>query len=370
MKLHPDVYKIVDPRIDAVMHGRMSLEHFVRMLTADDPFVLLNDTLYVMSPNEFYSTRSLKHLSSEFEEAFKYVLTLDDISFLSQEEQAFISKVKAELPTCPVCKYKRYRQAVHRLAVQHKLPFKKPAGDLIDNVPYPQTKGEIASTVTPLLEHLYDVPMPDRKPCIDCVEKHVAQAYILAQESAMGYPEHRILMCGHLAEAIEEAPNDILELKYTLQTCLAETMRTGTAFLPLYPILALIRLIRQHINQQPVDDDARHEAPPVTDTIDLTDDIRAEIAAMPHQILTQVFAKSIDIKNAILEYKVSKKEEARIRYEGLVAVLADMALASAPLFANMLRNRRLLFTADPALAADAGYDFEDIVDCAKQALGW
>ena len=370
MKLHPDVYKVIDPRIDAVMHGRMSLEHFARMLTADDPFVLITDTLYVMSPDEFYSTRSVRHLQSEFESAFKYVMDMEDLSVFDKDEQAFIAKVKQALPTCPVCKYKRYRQAIYRLANKYKLPFKKSSADLIDKVNYPQTKGEIASTVTALLEHLYDVPLPDRKPCIDCVEKHVAQAYILAQESEMGYPEHRILVCGHLAEAIEEAPNDIMELKYTLQTCLAETMRTGKAFLPLYPVLAFIKLIREHINQQPVDDDARQEAPPTTDTIDLTDEIRTEIANMPHQILAQTFAKAVEIKNAILEYKVYSKEEARIRYEGLVAVLADLVLASAPLFANMLRNRRLLFTADPALAKDAGYDFEDIIECAQQTLHW
>lgn len=370
MKLHPDVYKVLDPRIDAIMHGRMSLEQFASMLQADDPFVLIGDTIYVLSPDEFYSTRSVKRLHSDFEDAFKYVMDLQDLSFMQPDEQAFIEKVRKELPTCPVCKYKRYRQAIHRLAVHYKLPFQRPQAAITDPVSYPPTKGDIASTVTTLLDHMYEAPMPERKPCIDCVEKHVAQAYILAQESEMGYPEHRILMCGHLAEAIDEAPKDLLELKYTLQTCLAETMRTGKAFLPLYPILALIRLIRQHINQMPVDDDARHEAPMTTDTIDLTDEIRAEIAAMPQQIKAQTFAKAVEIKNAILEYKVYRKEEVRIRYEGLVAVLADIVLASAPLFAAMLRNRRLLFTADPALAKDAGYDFEDIVECTRQLLHW
>lgn len=365
MKLHPDVYKVIDPRVDAVLHGRMSLEHFARMLTADDPFVLIADTIYVMSPDEFYSTRSVKRLHSEFESAFQYVMDMADLSMFSQDEQQFIAKVKQELPTCPVCKYKRYRQAIHRIAVEHKLPFQKPTTDLIDKISYPQTKGDIASTVTPLLEHLYDVPMPDRKPCIDCVEKHVAQAYILAQESEMGYPEHRIMVCGHLAEAIDESPNELLELKYTLQTCLAETMRSGKAFLPLYPVLALIRLIRQHINQQPVDDDARHEAPPMTDTIDLTDDIQKELETLSQQARLRVWAQAVSIRNVILEYKVAKKEEARISYEGLVANLADMTVQQAPLFANMLRNRRLLFVADPALAADAGYDFEDIIQLTK-----
>lgn len=370
MKLHPDVYKVLDPRIEAILHGKMSLEAFAKMLTASDPFVLINDTIYVLSENEFYSTRSVKHITSEYERAFKYVMDLTDLSAFTTEDQNFINKVRKELPTCPVCKYKRYRQAIHRLAKHYKLPIPEAEQTIIDKVQYPQLKSPVANTVTGLLEHLYEIDLPDRKPCIDCVEKHVAQAYILAQESEMGYPEHRILMCGHLAEAIDEAPSEIPELKYTLQTCMAETMRTGEAFLPLYPILAYIQLIRRHINQMPVDDDARHEAAPLTDTIDLTDDIRQELSQLPKPILTQVYAQAITIKNSILEYKVSKKEDARITYEGATANLAEMTVASAPLFANMLRNRRLLFVADPALALDAGYNFDDIVECVTQSLRW
>ena len=370
MKLHPDVYKIIDPRLDAVLHGRMSIESFAKMLTASDPFVLIEDTIYALSENEFYSTRSVKHITDEFERAFKYVLDLPDLSAFTKEDQDFINKVRKELPTCPVCKYKRYRQAIHRLAKHYNLPIPQAAQTLIDPVQYPQTKGTIANTVTRLLDNLYEVTLPDRKPCIDCVEKHIAQAYILAQESEMGYPEHRVLMCGHLAEAIDEAPSDIPELKYTLQTCLAETMRSGKAFLPLYPLLAYIQLIRQHINQMPVDDNARHEAAPVTDTIDLTDEIRQELTQIPKPVLAQVYAQALSIKNSILEYKVSKKETARITYEGTVANLAELVLASAPLFANMLRNRRLLFVADPALALEAGYNFEDILEAVAQSLRW
>ena len=367
MKLHADVYKIVDPRVDSVLTGKLSLESFARTLTANDPFILVGDTIYALSEDEFYSTRSVKHMTDEYEQAFKYVLSQDDISYMTPDEQAFVAKVKKELPTCPVCKYKRYRQAVHRLAVQYKLPIFHNTYTLIDSVQYPQTKGPIANTVTGIMEHLYEIPKQERKPCIDCVEKHVAQAYILAQESEMGYPEHRILMCGHLAEAIDETPKDLPELKHTLQSCLATTMKLNQAFLPLYPILALIKMVRQHINQEPVDDDSRTEAPPVTDTIDLVPEIQQELTNMQPSMQTKVFAAAVEIRNAILEYKVTKKEEPRIRFEGLVANLSDTVLAVAPLLANMLRNRRLLFVADPALAVDAGYNFEDIIALVKPA---
>ena len=43
-----------------------------------------------------------------------------------------------------------------------------------------------------------------REPCIDCARKHIAQAIILLGEAELGYPKHRWLAIGHLAEASEE----------------------------------------------------------------------------------------------------------------------------------------------------------------------
>jgi hypothetical protein len=61
------------------------------------------------------------------------------------------------------------------------------------------------------LETEKPVPVSDspsmgcRPGCMDCVRKHVAQAIVLLGESRLGYPEHRWLAIGHLAEASEEA---------------------------------------------------------------------------------------------------------------------------------------------------------------------
>jgi hypothetical protein len=362
MKLHPECFKIKDSRMEAVAAGKMSLQAFALSLRAEDPFVLINDTIYALTKDEFYSTRSIKRIYDESEQTFKHVLALTDLSFMEQQDRDFVEKVRKELPTCPVCKYRRYRNAIYRLAKHYKLAIDYVVDGIIDSVSYPATTEDVKPIVTTLLDHLYDLPKHDRQPCINCVEKHVAQAYILAQESEMGYPEHRILMCGHLAEAIDEAPNDIPELKYTLQMCMSTTMQDGKAFLPLYPILALIKMVRERINQQPVDSDMREEAPMVTDTIELVPEIQDELKKLPSRIKTKVWGDCVDIKNSILEYKVSKKEEPRIRFEGLVANLAEAVLTQAPLFASMLRNRRLLFVADPALAVDAGYNFDDIIE--------
>jgi len=46
-----------------------------------------------------------------------------------------------------------------------------------------------------------------RPGCIQCVKKHIAQAIILLQESISGYPDHRWLAVGHMAEAEAESPS-------------------------------------------------------------------------------------------------------------------------------------------------------------------
>ena len=43
-----------------------------------------------------------------------------------------------------------------------------------------------------------------RKSCVACALKHLAQAEILLTEAALGYPKHRLLAIGHLAEAESE----------------------------------------------------------------------------------------------------------------------------------------------------------------------
>jgi len=43
-----------------------------------------------------------------------------------------------------------------------------------------------------------------RKTCLDCTRKHVSQAAVLMEEALQGYPDHRWLAVGHLAEASAE----------------------------------------------------------------------------------------------------------------------------------------------------------------------
>ena len=44
-----------------------------------------------------------------------------------------------------------------------------------------------------------------RESCLYCVRKHLSQAWVLRGECSQGYPHHRALVIGHLAEAADEA---------------------------------------------------------------------------------------------------------------------------------------------------------------------
>lgn len=51
-----------------------------------------------------------------------------------------------------------------------------------------------------------------RESCLWCVMKHLAQAIVLEGESALGYPMHRWIAFGHLAEAEVESVGEYPEL--------------------------------------------------------------------------------------------------------------------------------------------------------------
>ena len=51
-----------------------------------------------------------------------------------------------------------------------------------------------------------------RLACIFCAIKHLSQAHVLLDESVMGYPIHRALAMGHMAEAESELIREYLPM--------------------------------------------------------------------------------------------------------------------------------------------------------------
>ncbi len=65
-----------------------------------------------------------------------------------------------------------------------------------------------------------------RKSCLDCVRKHLAQASVLLDEAHLGYPHHRWLAVGHLAEAEAECLDEQPAFARKIRACRLMVMKS------------------------------------------------------------------------------------------------------------------------------------------------
>jgi hypothetical protein len=75
-----------------------------------------------------------------------------------------------------------------------------------------------------------------RKYCLDCVIKHISQAFVLQIESEMGYPDHILLAIGHLAEASEECRGASQELADEIRQYRLVLMADPSSEIPYYEL--------------------------------------------------------------------------------------------------------------------------------------
>jgi len=79
-----------------------------------------------------------------------------------------------------------------------------------------------------------------RPSCVDCARKHVAQAIVLLGEAQLGYPDHKWLAVGHLAEASEEMLGDYPEIAADIRTARLLVMEEDVStpdLMDLFPLL-------------------------------------------------------------------------------------------------------------------------------------
>jgi hypothetical protein len=360
-RLDDECFKVVDERINQIRSGNMSVAAFLMLLDRDDPFVLIGNTVYALTPVEYYSTIAINTVNGAVTSMFNAVMALpnDVLATMSKEDSDYVAEVKAKASTCSVCTYKKYKDAIYVIGKRYNVPIAEDTATLDKQIKkYPATTGTILPKVTALTPGMYKMTYEQRKACVDCVEKHVSQAYILAQETFMGYPEHLSLVCAHLCEAIEESPAQANELKETLQYCLAYTKYKGAAFVPVRAILGYVDLMRVLNSKEDTPDEQRVEAP-FSMELDVTEGMKKSIAVLPKGTVDLLKA---ECKLAMDAINSDDKKASITLYKGALACMAERVAYTCPEFANMLRNRRLFFGADPSLAKEAGYDFQDVLD--------
>ena len=365
IKIDAEVFKLTGHRLVGLLSsGQLSSERFVRMLTPKDPLVLIDNTVYALTPAEFYSLQRNMVYKPLSKTAFQYLLDHIENFSLPEAQKIYLREVKEKLPGCPSCEYKRYRNGVSN--IMHKFSLHLPK-ELLENekielpysdAVYPETSDAVIDKVGDKLLDLYHSVVIERPSCLDCVEKHIMQARILANESLMGYPEHLALACGHLEEALSELPKKADILRQTLQFCLAKTNYEKRPFIPTGLLLPLLGLLRAQGDF--TDNSAKTLVPEVPATLEL--DCTAEMVSE----LKELDYRNKDLlKRRLIQADMMAKHTIQQNYrelwEGMVAAAAESIAELAPKTANMLRNRRLMFVGAPELLADSGYAMDDVV---------
>jgi hypothetical protein len=82
---------------------------------------------------------------------------------------------------------------------------------------------------------------------LNCALKHIGQAEALMAEAILGYPEHKYLAIGHLAEAEAELLKDHGSLACMIRECRLNYDYSATPF----PTMDIIRLIIERMEHDP-----------------------------------------------------------------------------------------------------------------------
>lgn len=365
IKLSDELFKLKDPRVQRVLSGRMSVEAFALLVRPGDPYVLIGDTIYPLTEQEFYALRAVMPMNIMTDKVFRWVIDqCPDISYMREKDRKFIEKIRQDLPSCPACRYNRYRDEVYKLVKSYdiKLPAElmgKTAHDtLADKAEYPETTGPLAPVAFAMMNHMYAVPLETRKPCIDCVEKHLAQAWILSREALQGYPEYASMVVGHLGEAIDEMPKELHELKQTVEFCLARTNYRKVPFVPLMLMAPMLTYARNDMDR-PVDEMQDVDAAETAMDLEFTPEAIKELDFIKEdqKLCKCVIEEAERTDNFILG--VENSDERRIAWQGAMGCLADHMADIAPKTAGIIRNRRLLFHVEPRLCLEANLTLAD-----------
>lgn len=362
-----ECFKIRDTRISRILSGKLSLQAFCLTIRPDDLFVLDGDTIYALSPRQWYARRPVIAGTLLSKESFEKFLN-EPPENLSDKDRATVEFIKVDSKTCPACRYNRHKETVWKLIKKYNYPVQMlfdGAKEMHDQRKYPETDGEIAEKLDLGTGDFHGLKHGPRVECLDCVEKHVSQAYVLSCETLNGYADYLPLVVGHLCEALDELPKEQKELRATLETCLAKTNADKVPFVPLFAISPLIDRARDgmYASLENVDQTASNDEV----ELDVTGDMLEELEAMDEQYRLDVLGICHSIANSILGVENPTREQC-MEWEGRMASLGDFLSQAAPKTSAMVRARRLMFVASPQLTHDAGYGMDDLETALRTSL--
>lgn len=359
LRADEQVFKLQDTRVRALATGKLTVAALAHTIKPGDYMILYKNTLYALTEDQYYAAQQMDMEKYLTKEAFQKVLA-QDISKLDATDRQAAERIKNSKTNCSTCQYNSYKTQL--LRIMQKYPWLLSKYNLVKikrQIPqYPQVSEPVKSKVSDLFPTFFQKVEYDRKPCLDCVQKHIGMAYIKGCQAQQGYPEHLVLAVANLQEAYQECPKDCTSVRQMLLFCIGKTKLENKAFIPLDNLLYLIQIAREQTSSSQALDTNKADQ---SFDLQLDDQMKQQLADIP------VF-KKLDIMNelkALIALEYSNKQHLSVKYQGYMGSLADMILPFSVKVSNLLRNRRLMFKACPELVRQTEYDCKDLQEALK-----
>ena len=173
-----------------------------------------------------------------------------------------------------------------------------------------------------------------RIPCVDCVAKHIGQAYILQSEFYQGYTEYLGLIESHLEEALAECPRDAIELRKLIKTLITEITVDRKPNVPMVIYEEQPAEAPKPVNVNDADNNGHYDIPIIT---------KDDVADLPIGPIMRA-ARVLDLYrvsiNDMMNYTGAGRYNGR-HYGAPLAQAAEFMAFYCPKLSVALRNIRL-----------------------------
>ena len=363
MNIDPEVFKLRDPRIAAVATGKMSVQQLVQMIRPGDCIIFRDGTVYALTEAQYYAAQRAQEQFILSKDQFQEVFTWSKELFSKQDAEK-LSEIEKRKGRCSKCQYNTYKAKVLTILKNYPELLKRFIDDsyAVKCPPYPETSGKVHSKVAKVFPKFFGEEPYIRKPCLDCVQKHISiaktcellgQAYVKGCETLQGYPEHKLLAIANMQEAYEECPEDCEELRDIIMFCIGKSKKDNEIFLPLHNILYLIQLARLETASEEA---LQQNEPDSAFALEFTSEMLEHLSTLP----VPMKARLVGILDALISAEYGDSENQKTLYQGYMGTLADQLVNTYPDISNILRNRRLMFKAAPQLVKNTEYDCKDL----------
>lgn len=359
LSVDTQVYKLKQSRIQKFKQGKLSVKELALCIRYDDWLTIHNNTIYTMSQRQYYSYRAPKLHQ-------KKLITLNQLStavssqILSETDLDALRSIYNKLHGCSTCQFKKYaRQATDivikyaELSAMFHLSQSKPV-----LFKYPQTIQPINQKLSSIYPIKFQKLQYSRKPCFDCVAKHIGTAYIKAIQVMQGYSQHAVLGLADLQQAYQQCPDQCVNLKRLLLTCISQSIKNNQLFVPFQLLSRQLDLARQSVQL----DDIAHEA----NSID--QDLKLQLSTYDVQVIKSMddiqLSKIEVLVKDLLNMLCAKPD--KLLWSGYLSRLSQLFMPYSRSISAMLRNRRLFFKQLPQAALNSQYDCSDILAVINQ----